>query len=196
MDRPEAFADSFPQPRNDEPASLRQDIADELADHLQNALRRQLLTTPDETSARLQVVDRFGDPQRLARQLWFEAMQEKIMRPLEFFLTNHYLKTVRIGSPVFPILGDTRLKSTTPRWLDIKSAWHFLPEDKRIYPGTFDYCIAGRDLPLLQTFNLVTRQDNEWQLSVPEEFWTQVRADLERAERVSKATPTAPVATY
>ena len=79
MDWPETFAEAFPHPRNDEPASLRQDIADELADHLQSALRRQLLTTPDEILARTQVVDRFGNPQHIARQLWLEAIQEKFM---------------------------------------------------------------------------------------------------------------------
>jgi hypothetical protein len=77
---PETLAESFPDPHGDEPASLRQDIADELADHLQTSLARQLVTTTDETAARERVVDRFGDPRHLARQLWFEAMQEKIMR--------------------------------------------------------------------------------------------------------------------
>lgn len=79
MDWPEEFEQSFPPARDDEPMSLRQDIADELADHLECALRSQLLTTRDEASAQAQVVDHFGDPRHLARQLWLEAMQEKIM---------------------------------------------------------------------------------------------------------------------
>jgi hypothetical protein len=79
MDWSEILAGAFPAPRDDEPSSLRKDIADELADHLQSALQRQLLTTPDANRARAQVLDRFGDPQRIARQLWFDALKEKIV---------------------------------------------------------------------------------------------------------------------
>jgi hypothetical protein len=89
MERPETFAECFPQPRDDEPASLRQDIADELADHLASSLRRQLLITPDEDQARARVLDRFGNPQYVARQLWFDAMKEKIMsQRLNLVLTS------------------------------------------------------------------------------------------------------------
>jgi len=38
----------LPAPRDDEPASLRNDIADELRDHLECALRREELKTPSE----------------------------------------------------------------------------------------------------------------------------------------------------
>src|SRR5579872_3442746 len=73
------IADELPAPRDDEPSSLRQDIADELADHLQASFLRELHRTPEETAARQHVLDRFGDPRRVARQLWFDAMKEKIM---------------------------------------------------------------------------------------------------------------------
>ena len=73
------IADELPAPRDDEPSSLRQDIADELADHLHSSFVRELHRTPEETSAKQQVLDRFGDPRRVARQLWFDAMKEKIM---------------------------------------------------------------------------------------------------------------------
>jgi hypothetical protein len=79
MDWSEILAGAFPAPRDDEPSSLRQDIADELADHLQSAFHRQLLTTPDAERARAKVLDRFGDPQEVARQLWFDALKEKIV---------------------------------------------------------------------------------------------------------------------
>ncbi len=79
MDWSEILAGTLPAPRDDEPSSLRQDIADELADHLQSALHRQLLTSPDAERARAKVLDRFGDPQEVARQLWFDALKEKIV---------------------------------------------------------------------------------------------------------------------
>jgi hypothetical protein len=86
---PEELAADLPPPRGDEPASLRQDILDELADHLQCALRRELLSDRaaagrdadlDRTAAaRSRVLHKFGDPARLARRLWLDAMQEKLM---------------------------------------------------------------------------------------------------------------------
>ena len=69
----------LPPPRADEPASLRQDILDELADHLQCALRREMLATGNAEAARQQVIERFGDPSELARKLWFQAMWSTIM---------------------------------------------------------------------------------------------------------------------
>src|SRR5579863_202571 len=73
------IADELPAPRDDEPSSLRQDIADELADHLQSSFVGELHRTPDQTQTQQHVLDRFGDPRRVARQLWFDAMKEKIM---------------------------------------------------------------------------------------------------------------------
>jgi hypothetical protein len=447
---PESLAESLPEPRDDEPASLRQDIADELADHLQSSLSRQLVTTADADTAQAQVVDRFGNPRRLARQLWYEAMQEKIMRQrvllaitallatvclvavamlwrvverghavtqellaenreanralldqlaalsrspaensapgnpaqsldwnpvrahlvvgekngppaegftvrlskqkpgesagllgfatvaeertgpdgiadlglagpgkyeltammrdagafenfsmpitvlpgsvntlevvcplakmekvdvvirakmpedlssknlyltvelvlgprtfsgsewrsgfngvqaqngevviviapdgrigmtpqgimsqggeklqlltsseegeffkspdehqLSLFLTSHYLKTLRICAPPSPIKRTTR-----SGWLAVKSEWHFVPENRRLYPGPFDYSIAGRDLVTLPKFTAEPGKINEWQIAVPPEFWEQVRADLERSARKTEA---------
>lgn len=459
MDCPDQFVDSFPPARDDEPQSLRQDIADELADHLECALRRQLITTPDEGRARAQVVGRFGDPQHLARQLWLEAMQEKIMsqrislavtillaavcliavgmmwysmehaqatarelveetrvtnrllmerleqlsvqvpsektataatkspdwnsvevrlvlgendgppaegftvrlnrkrskggsneietvaeersdpdgianlgmvppgkyvmcvmggsasgewlstpvnvlpgstqslkiicppsklekagvairvdmpkdlrsknpyltlelvlgprnfsgsewrsgfngieaydalaiviiapdgsvgltyqgimshssngeplqmlpldstgqdfagpdeRPLSLFNVDHYLRTIRIGSPIGSISTsiDSTHDNAKPGMVAIKSEWHFLPEQKRIYPGTFlDYRIASRDLATLQKFTAAAEGNSEWQILVPDEFWKQARADLERMQQASRVVP-------
>ncbi|MEX0717983.1 MAG: hypothetical protein WD066_15420 [Planctomycetaceae bacterium] len=76
---PDSLAEGFPAPRDDEPESLRQDIADELADHLDCALRKELHATPDKEQAHRKVLERFGDPQTIARRLWFDALKEKIM---------------------------------------------------------------------------------------------------------------------
>ncbi len=70
----------LPAQRDDEPPSLRRDIADEILDHLQAGLRRELLVRGgDESSAWTRVIERFGDPRQVARRLWFQAMWSKIM---------------------------------------------------------------------------------------------------------------------
>ena len=79
MTWPPDIANELPAPRDDEPSSLRQDIADELADHLHSSFAGELHRTPDQPQARQHVLDRFGDPRRVARQLWFDAMKERIM---------------------------------------------------------------------------------------------------------------------
>lgn len=76
---PEISIDDFPPERDDEPSSLRQDIIDELSDHFVCALNRELLKNPDESTAKQRVLIQFGDPIKIARQLWLDAMQEKIM---------------------------------------------------------------------------------------------------------------------
>jgi hypothetical protein len=79
----------LPAPRDDEPTSLRQDIVDELRDHLECALVRELhnphsrgCISADQTThdaARHRVLTRFGNPASIARRLWWDALQEKIM---------------------------------------------------------------------------------------------------------------------
>tara|TARA_R100001132_G_scaffold27314_1_gene32225 strand:- start:1580 stop:3040 length:1461 start_codon:yes stop_codon:yes gene_type:complete len=76
---PELSIDDFPPRRDDEPSSLRQDIIDELSDHFACALNRELLKNPDEQLAKQRVLNQFGDPIKIARQLWLDAMKEKIM---------------------------------------------------------------------------------------------------------------------
>ncbi len=67
--------------RTREPATLRNDILDELADHLALAAERERRTgIEDEKTVWKRVVERFGDPNRVARQLWWDAMREQIMR--------------------------------------------------------------------------------------------------------------------
>lgn len=76
---PDDVLAGLPAPLDDEPPSVRQDIADELADHLACAYRRELLKTADEDAAQQRVLDRFGNPQRIAYQLWFQALWGRIM---------------------------------------------------------------------------------------------------------------------
>ncbi len=79
MDWDNDIANQLPAPRDDEPSSLRQDIFDELSDHLQSSLLREQHKTTNETEARQNVLDRFGNPASIAYQLWFDALKEKIM---------------------------------------------------------------------------------------------------------------------
>lgn len=70
----------LPPCRDDEPSNLRQDIADEILDHLACGLRREILiNNRNEILARERVLDRFGDPREVARKLWFQAMWSQIM---------------------------------------------------------------------------------------------------------------------
>jgi hypothetical protein len=87
----EAIHQNLPPPdpgMNPEPADLRRDIADELADHLECAMQRELRATEDETRARRAVLQRFGDPKRIAQRLWFDAMKETIMTQRITLITN------------------------------------------------------------------------------------------------------------
>lgn len=79
MDLPDEVAEGLPAPRRDEPATLRQDIIDELTDHLRCAVERELAKEVTPTEAAENVRRRFGDPRAIARKLWLDAMREKIM---------------------------------------------------------------------------------------------------------------------
>ncbi len=79
MDFRAGLSAGLPALRDDEPGGLRDDILDELADHLACAYRRELLRGADAATARQRVLERFGDPAALARQLWFDALKGKIM---------------------------------------------------------------------------------------------------------------------
>jgi len=76
----EEIARGLPSPRKDEPGNLRQDIADELGDHLACAIHDEEKRTGDESLARQRVLERFGDPVKIARRLWWDAMKENIMK--------------------------------------------------------------------------------------------------------------------
>ena len=76
------LAAELPAPRDDEPSTLRQDILDELADHLHCAVQHEFLASGKATTrdqAEQSAVERFGNPAAVAARLWWDAMKEKIM---------------------------------------------------------------------------------------------------------------------
>jgi hypothetical protein len=79
MDFRETLSAQLPPSRPDEPARLRQDILDELNDHLVCAYNREILRGADRSAARRRVLERFGDPAAVACGLWLDAMRGKIM---------------------------------------------------------------------------------------------------------------------
>ena len=79
MDIGDALSAEWPAPRDDEPAGLRQDILDELADHLACSYNRELLRGAGPGEARQRAIERFGDPAAVARRLWLDAMRGRIM---------------------------------------------------------------------------------------------------------------------
>jgi hypothetical protein len=79
MDFRDATSADLPAPRDDEPTGLRQDILDELADHLACSYNRELLRGAGPGEARRRAIERFGDPAAVARRLWLDAMRGKIM---------------------------------------------------------------------------------------------------------------------
>ena len=88
------ISNRLPPLRDDEPATLRQNIVDEILDHMHVSLRRELLVNGgDEAGARQRVLDKFGNPQEIARRLWFQAMRSRIMT-----------QRIAIGTSVFSVL--------------------------------------------------------------------------------------------
>jgi hypothetical protein len=79
MDFLDTLSAELPPRRDDEPAGLRQDILDELSDHLSCAYTRELLRGARPSAARETVLGKFGDPAAVARRLWLDAMGGKIM---------------------------------------------------------------------------------------------------------------------
>ncbi len=79
MDFRQTLSAELPPPRDGEPPSLRQDILDELADHLAGAHKRELLRGVGPGDVQARVLERFGDPVAVARRLWLDAMRERIM---------------------------------------------------------------------------------------------------------------------
>jgi hypothetical protein len=79
MDFRDTLSAELPAPRDDEAGGLRQDILDELADHLACSYNRELLRGANPGEARRCAIERFGNPAAVARRLWFDAMRGKIM---------------------------------------------------------------------------------------------------------------------
>jgi hypothetical protein len=100
---------AFPRRRDDEPADLRSQIIRELRDHLESAFRGELLRTGDEANAERRVLLRFGDPGRMARKLWLDAMQEKIMsqRILMFWSGLMAAACIAMGGFVYRVVEQS-----------------------------------------------------------------------------------------
>ncbi len=79
MDLRETLSAQLPPTRPDEPARLRQDILDELNDHLVCAYNREILRGVDRAVAERRVLEQFGDPAALASRLWLDEMKGRIM---------------------------------------------------------------------------------------------------------------------
>ncbi len=79
MDFHDTLSTLLPPPRDDDPVGVRQDILDELGDHLACAYNRELMRGVDSSLARQRVLERFGDPAAMARRLWLDAMKGKIV---------------------------------------------------------------------------------------------------------------------
>jgi hypothetical protein len=79
MDFRDTLSEGLPAPRDDEPAVVRRDILDELADHLACAYSRELKRGSKPGEARQWVFERFGDPVAVARRLWLDAIGAKLM---------------------------------------------------------------------------------------------------------------------
>ena len=78
---PDAGIKLFPSPHRAEPGSLRQDIIDELADHLALAAEDEVVKHGRSPQGAWQrAIERFGNPDSVARKLWWDAMREKVMR--------------------------------------------------------------------------------------------------------------------
>ena len=99
MHEAEDLSSSLPPPRDDEPASLRSDILDELADHLSLAGRRETLRQPDASDAEIRqaVLESFGDPTQITRRLYLDAMKELTDLLEEAVLTEFDRLTERGG---------------------------------------------------------------------------------------------------
>ena len=88
MSPPDELAAHLPPPVDEEPPALGRDILDELADHLACAERRERRRGGDDADVRRRVLQRFGDPSRIARRLWLDAMKERLMQQRIMLATN------------------------------------------------------------------------------------------------------------
>lgn len=112
-------ATALPPRRDDEPASLRQDILDELGDHLACAFRRELLrTNGDAAQAETNVRQRFGDPATVARRLWFDAMKGTLMvqRMLVGICALLVAACVMLGLLLWRTMGRLDEVAADPEW--------------------------------------------------------------------------------
>jgi len=143
----------LPTPRDDEPRSLRENLMDEVRDHLQSAYLGELLKTPDPVQAKKNVLARFGNPAKIVRQLWFQAMQEKIM-------------SQRILVGTCAVLALASLAGVGMMWNLNRNHQAAMLQSRRELIDSLEQNQKS-NLQLLQTFiseqkNLTTKADPEW----------------------------------
>lgn len=98
---------------------IQQDIRDELSDHLGCALSQELRETTDgdEASARARVLEKFGNPRKLAKSLWFAAMKEQMMNNRIMMGTNIVLAIAVIAICIFTFSAMNRNNEVTEAML-------------------------------------------------------------------------------
>jgi hypothetical protein len=120
-------AAQFPAPRSEEPAGLRREIVDELADHLTCARRREQLADAAQTEEAInrRVLDRFGDPGAVAHKLWFDWMWEKIM-------TQRILVGVCIVMAIVSCVALGLAWTSLDRQQDLMATWQSTSETQAL----------------------------------------------------------------
>ena len=109
--------DAFPARHPREPQGLRRDILDEIADHLACAADQEVEAGADETDEGAlwaRVVERFGDPDAMARRLWWDAMRETVMRE---WIQTGVLVVVGLAVVVFMALVMRQMNATSQAML-------------------------------------------------------------------------------
>ncbi len=113
----EAVREGFPGIDPDEPQSLRQNIEDELADHLACAFAREREHAPDDAQAETAVLHRFGSPRKIARKLWLDAMKEIIMNQRILLSTTVVLAVACLGAVAFSWMAMKQSQTTNQAML-------------------------------------------------------------------------------
>ena len=95
----------FPQPLPGESPALRDEIIDELADHLECAWNRERISVASDEEARQRVINQFGDLRIVTRQLWWEARKGQfVSQKLALTMTAKFAATCLIACGVMWIL--------------------------------------------------------------------------------------------
>ncbi len=115
---PDDIAGSLPPPQGASEQALRNDILDELNDHLECAMHRERRRHEDDDLAHRAVLVRFGDPARIAYRLWFDALKERIIMQRISLMTNLVLTAVCVLLCVFVGLLMKQNASATEQVLE------------------------------------------------------------------------------
>lgn len=117
---PEAGQKLFPSPHRAEPENLRQDIIDELADHLALAADDEAVKQGQSREAVWRrVIERFGNPNGVARRLWWDAMKERVMRDWIHTGIAAVSAIVVVLVAVLVINGMNQMQTTQVQLLDV-----------------------------------------------------------------------------